>query len=81
MSFSEYEDAFVWSCEGCDLQAEFPRSQQPGYFMSCVYEIKDRGWRIRRDQDGEYHHRCSKCRREEGAKLLAMPFGKVKRNG
>jgi hypothetical protein len=74
MSFSEYDTAFMWSCEGCGLEAEFPRSQQPGYFMSCVHEIKDRGWRISRDQDGEYSHHCSKCRREDGAKLLAMRF-------
>ena len=40
MSFSEYDSAFVWSCEGCGLECEFERSQQPGYFMSCVSEIK-----------------------------------------
>jgi hypothetical protein len=81
MSFSEYDSAFVWSCEGCGLECEFERSQQPGYFMSCVSEIKAIGWRITRDQDGEYHHHCSKCRRAESANILDMPSNRVKRNG
>lgn len=74
MSFSEYEDAFVWYCKGCSLQAEFERGGQ-GSFMSAVSELKQRGWLIERGSEyGEWHHHCAKCRRERGAKLLDMPF-------
>lgn len=78
MSFSEYEDCFVWQCDGCGLTAEFEGSQRPGYFMSCVDELKRRGWRIWRDEGGqwgEWHHKCAKCRRTEPS-ILDMKFPK-----
>jgi hypothetical protein len=79
MSFSEYEDCFEWRCEGCGLTAEFAR-EGAGSFMSAVGELKSRGWLIERGSEyGEWHHHCAKCRRERGAKLLEMPFGKVGR--
>jgi hypothetical protein len=49
MSMDEYEDCFIFRCDGCGLTAEFARGA-PGSFMACVGEIKDRGWRISRDQ-------------------------------
>ena len=42
MSMDEYEDAFVFRCDGCGLTAEFQRGG-PGSFMACVGEIKDAG--------------------------------------
>jgi hypothetical protein len=77
MSFSEYEDCFVWYCEGCDLQAEFPRGGQ-GSFLACVDELKRRGWRISRGSEwGEWHHRCAKCACAEGASILDKKFRSV----
>ena len=77
MSMSEYEDAFVFQCDGCGLTAEFARGGA-GSFVACVSEIKHRGWRIVRD-DGDWSHFCSspECRRavakkasEEAKRLL-----------
>ena len=85
MSMSEYEDAFVFICNGCGLQAEFERGG-PGAFMACVSEIKSRGWRIVRE-DGDYSHFCSgkECRASvakkqsaRAAELLDRPFRSVK---
>ena len=42
MSMSEYEDCFIFQCDGCGLSAEFERGG-PGSFMACVGEIKSRG--------------------------------------
>jgi hypothetical protein len=83
MSFSEYENCFVWSCESCDATVEFKRIDQPGYFMSCVGELKARGWRIWRDREGEWGewcHKCPKCRNGEAKKILDMKFPGPKRS-
>jgi hypothetical protein len=82
MSFSEDENYLTWECEQCDASMEFERVNQPGYFMSCVNELKDRGWRIGRDRYGDWTHTCPKCRRAEAGKvaeILAMPSNKVRR--
>jgi hypothetical protein len=85
MAMSEYEDCFVFACNGCGLTAEFERGG-PGTFMACVGEIKSRGWRIVRAGD-DWEHFCSDrdCRAAvakkavEGAKrLLDQPFRSVK---
>ena len=85
MSMSEYEDAFVFACDGCGLSAEFVRGG-PGSFMACVSEIKYRGWRIVRE-DGDYSHFCSNpdCRASVAKKsaaiakrLLGQPLRTVK---
>ncbi len=31
MSFDEYEDAFVWRCDGCGLSAEIQRGPAPSW--------------------------------------------------
>jgi hypothetical protein len=56
MSFSEYEDCFVWTCDKCGLAAEFPATS----FWNALGELKGRGWRIGRDDEGWTHH-CGKC--------------------
>jgi hypothetical protein len=81
MSFWENEDCLVWSCDGqgCDAELTFERVDRPGYFMSCVDELKDRGWCISRTNEGEWsewRHKCPKCRKTDVAKLLAMPSSK-----
>ncbi|MGA7634796.1 MAG: hypothetical protein WCB11_28860 [Terriglobales bacterium] len=74
MSMDEYEDCFVFRCDGCGLTAQFQRGG-PGSFMACVGEIKDRGWRIGRDQYGDWDHRCGRCKAKASADLLNKPFG------
>jgi len=85
MSMSEYDDCFVFSCDGCGFEAEFARGG-PGTFMACVSEIKYRGWRIIRE-DGDYSHFCDnpECRKAVAAKqsarvkeLLDRPLRSVK---
>ena len=68
MSFEEYEDSFVWKCDFCGRSAEFP----PDDFWSALAELKSRGWRISREDDG-WTHRCSRCRKS-AAELLDMPL-------
>ena len=44
---AQYENALVWSCDGgCGATLSFEREDRPGYFLACVSELKDRGWRI-----------------------------------
>ena len=71
MSMSEYEDVFIFSCDGCGLTAEFDRGP-PGTFMACVGEIRSRGWRMIRE-DGDWSHYCSgkECRASAAAKSSA----------
>jgi hypothetical protein len=54
---SEYEDCFVFTCDGCGLTADFDRGG-PGSFMACVGEIKSRGWRVVRAGD-DWEHYCA----------------------
>lgn len=85
MSMSEYEDCFVFQCNGCGLSAELARGG-PGTFMAAVGEIKSRGWRIVRE-DGDYSHFCgnAECRKAVAkkqsaiaAELLDRPLRSVK---
>jgi hypothetical protein len=73
MSFEEYEDCFVWQCDDCSLRAEFP----PGDFWGALAELKARGWRIWREEDG-WTHRCARCKKT-GAEILATPFSRESR--
>lgn len=75
MSFTEYEDAFSWRCDGCELTVEF----EPKNFFGCVAELKARGWQFSRDREGRWEHRCGRCRkRSSAAELLDR---KPKRKG
>jgi hypothetical protein len=65
MSFYEYEDCFVWSCDRCGKSAEFP----PNDFWSALAELKSRGWRVERGREG-WAHTCPGCRKGEAARLL-----------
>ena len=75
MSFEEYNDAFIWTCDekGCDRFASF----KPHDFYDCVDELKARGWSFMRDDEGGWSHACPKHRRKLG-ELLKMKFSDVK---
>ena len=69
MSFEEFEDRFVWTCGGCGLSVEFA----PQNFMGCWNELKARGWRARREQDGDgvdWSHKCGRCSRKAVAEFM-----------
>jgi hypothetical protein len=69
MSFYEHEDCFVWQCDHCQRQAEFP----PRNFYACVDELKARGWSFSRGSEGEWSHRCKSCQRS-AKEILNEPF-------
>jgi hypothetical protein len=64
---SEYDDCFIWKCDGCPHEAVFPVHD----FWSALAQLKARGWQITRDEDG-WDHRCPKCKRERSASILDM---------
>lgn len=73
MSFQEFEDAFVWTCDRCGLRAEFP----PNDFWGALAQLKSRRWEIDRDEEG-WGHVCGRCRKT-GAEILDMPVKRVGR--
>lgn len=71
--FDEYPDVFVWRCDACGLSAEFP----VGDFWSSLAELKARGWRITRDDNG-WAHCCGKCKaKSSGLGLLDRKLRRV----
>lgn len=77
MSFSEYEDCFVWTCDKCGLSAEFPATS----FWTALGDLKGRGWRGWREDDGWSHYcgRCAQTQRERDKGLLDRPLRSVGR--
>jgi hypothetical protein len=71
MSFSEYEDAFVWRCDkpGCGHEAVFA----PGDFWGCVAELKSRRWEFFKDSEGDWSHHCGRCRKSSASILDMKP--------
>jgi hypothetical protein len=65
MSFEEFDDCFIWRCDGCGLHADFP----PRSFFGALAELKARGRRISRDGEG-WAHSCGKCKAKADAGLL-----------
>jgi hypothetical protein len=55
MSFSEYDDCFVWECDRCGRSVHYP----PGDFWGALADLKSRGWGIKRDGEGWTHY-CAK---------------------
>jgi hypothetical protein len=77
MSFTEYDDAFVWRCDGKDCTKEV--FFKPHDFMGCVAELRARGWSFHcDDEDRTWTHRCGRCRKPL-AELLKMPLKEVGR--
>ena len=56
--FEETESEFIWRCDECGLIASFV----PLDFYRSLSELKARGWSIARDREGQWTHRCRKCR-------------------
>lgn len=75
MSFYEYPDAFIWECDTCHLQAQFP----PTSFWHGHGELKARGWRFTRDEEGAWSHACGKCKAKADKGLLDRPSNKLSR--
>jgi hypothetical protein len=75
MSFSEFEDCFVWSCDKCGLAVEFPATS----FWSAHGELKARGWRFIREYEGSWSHYCSKCKQQADAGILDRKIRSVGR--
>jgi hypothetical protein len=76
MSFSEYEDCFAWECDKCSLSAEFSTTS----FWNALGELKGRGWRIWREDEGWTHYcsRCAQAQREREKGLLDQPLRRVR---
>jgi hypothetical protein len=81
MSFYEYDDCFVWQCDNCQRQVQFP----PEHFWQCIAELKSRGWTFSRNDDGGWMHYCSSrdCQkiaveilRKKAVEILEMPMGR-----
>jgi hypothetical protein len=62
MSFEEYNDCFIWSCDekGCDRLVAF----KPNNFFACVDELKAMGWSFIHHDDGDWSHSCGNCNRK-----------------
>jgi hypothetical protein len=65
--FEETDDAFIWSCDTCGLVAEFI----PLDFYRSLSELKNRGWSIARDREGQWTHRCRRCRKKTESSTVA----------
>jgi hypothetical protein len=72
MSFSEYEDCFVWTCDKCALSAEFPATSS----WSALAELKT--WRVWRD-DESWSHYCGKCKQQADVGILDRKIRSVGR--
>ena len=57
MSFTEFEDCFLWSCNSCAKEVAF----KPHDFFGCVAELKARGWSFTHEHDGDWSHTCGYC--------------------
>jgi hypothetical protein len=58
----------TWRCDGCNAVADF----QGLDFRSAWDELKHKGWRATRVDDG-FMHECGRCCRPKGS-VLAMPL-------
>jgi hypothetical protein len=79
MSFEETKEGFFWTCNHCGVVAEFP----PFDFWRALAELKARGWRIERDEEGggygDWAHYCAKCRKTAAERILNSPVVKMER--
>jgi hypothetical protein len=73
MSFEEYPEAFVWSCNTCDHWVAF----KPHDFFGCVAELRARGWGFARSDEGAWEHWCPRCK-PRLAQVLKMKAREVR---
>jgi hypothetical protein len=56
------------SCDndGCEYEETYEPMERdvPGGFEDCIYQAKQDGWRIYKE-DGEWHHECPCCQNKE----------------
>jgi hypothetical protein len=75
MSFFEYDDCFVWRCNGdCGKEVIF----KPHDFMGCVAELRSRGWSFHcDDEDRTWTHYCQRCRhKHQSVSIFDRTIGK-----
>jgi hypothetical protein len=85
MSFIDLEDAFIWECDDCKMQAIFP----PSDFYKRKDELKERGWSFhlhedtgREDSGRHWSHYCQRCTWKRRKPVdLSKPFHSVKGSG
>lgn len=58
------KDNFVVCCDHCSESDEFY-----GDFMEVIEEIKDKGWKVSKDEKGEWDHSCPDCVEKENEEL------------
>lgn len=60
MSIERYKDMRIPTCDICGdtLPEEYD-------FSDAVQAMKDAGWKIQRNDDGEWEHFCPECREGE----------------
>jgi hypothetical protein len=75
MAFVEWEHSFEFRCDSCGLSVEFA----PNDFRECVAELKLRNWRIGRDKDGEWFHKCGRCKSKEAGQVVDLLNRKLNR--
>ncbi len=52
------KDEYICECEDCGDQLYGGTTEE---FMAFVEQVKKEGWRIRKDQGGEWVHICPIC--------------------
>lgn len=58
MSFAEFPEAFIWTCDECGYEVWF----KPRNFFACVEELKARRWGFSPPQgDEDWGHTCGRC--------------------
>lgn len=58
-------------CDGCDEDLEFFEANE---FNVMIADAKSKGWRIRKDDDGDWEHHCPSCQGNRVADARRM-FG------
>jgi len=78
MSFSEYDDCFIWRCNGKDCPKEV--MFKPYDFMGCVAELRARGWSFHcDDEDRTWTHYCAYCQhKRRQTNILDRPLREVR---
>ena len=52
---------FTMYCDTCDHDETF---ETDGDWQAMIAEAKAKGWKMRRDSRGEWHHYCPECAKD-----------------
>ena len=58
MSIEKQEWGFYINCDGC---SEYYMHDIEGDFLGAILAVKEIGWRLRKDKDGNWEHFCPMC--------------------